>query len=56
MIIEFHDCVIPTYNETCSSQWDGTTIDKLVLDEIFFMFHDVIDTLKNILKIFESQG
>ncbi len=29
---------------------------KLVLDEIFFMSHNVINALKNFLKIFESKG
>ncbi len=49
-------CVVLTYNEISSSQQGGITLTKLVLDEIFFMSHNVINALKNFLKIFESKG
>ncbi len=38
------------------SQQGRITLTKLVLDEIFFMSCDVINALKNFLKIFESKG
>ncbi len=57
MTIKLCDSVIPTfYNEITSSQQGGITLTKLVLDEIFFMSCDVINALKNFLKIFESKG
>ncbi len=56
MTVELRDCVIPTYNEIPSSQQGGITLTKLVLDEIFFMSCNVINALKNLLKIFESKG
>ncbi len=56
MTIELRDCVIPTYNEIPTSQQGRITLTKLVLDEIFFVSHDVINALKNFLKIFESKG
>ncbi len=56
MTVELRDRVIPTYNEIPSSQQGGITLTKLVLDEIFFMSRDVINALKNFLKIFESKG
>ncbi len=56
MTFELCDCVIPTYNEIPSSQEGRITLTKLVLDEIFFMYCDVINALKNFLKIFESKG
>ncbi len=56
MTVKLCDCVIPNDNEICSSHQGGITLTKLVLDEIFFMSCNVIDTLKNFLKIFESKG
>ncbi len=56
MTVEFYDCVIPTYNEIPSCQQGRITLTKLVWDEIFFMSHNVINALKNFLKIFESKG
>ncbi len=51
MTIELCDGIIHAHNEICSSQKGGITLTKLVQDEIFFMSHDVINTLKNFLKI-----
>ncbi len=48
--------VITTYNEICSSQQGRITLIKLVLEKIIFMSCDVINALKNFLKIFESKG
>ncbi len=56
MTVELCDCVVSTYNEICSSQQGGITLTKLVLDENFCMFFNIINTLKNFLKIFESNG
>ena len=56
MTVKLCDCVIPTYNEIPSSQQGRITLTKLVLDEIFFMSCNVINALKNFLKIFESKG
>ncbi len=42
-------------NEICSNQQGGIILTKLVLDEIFLSY-DIINTLKNSLKIFESKG
>ena len=56
MTVELCDRVIPTFNEIPSSQQGGITLTKLVLDEIFFMSCNVINALKNFLKIFESKG
>ncbi len=58
MTVKLYDHVIPTYNEIPSSpsQQGGITLTTLVLDEIFFISHDVINDLKNFLKIFESIG
>ncbi len=55
MTLTLCDHVIPTYNEICSSQQGGITLTKRVLDE-FFMSCNVIDALKNFLKIFVSKG
>ncbi len=56
MTNELCDSVIPTYNEIRSSQQGGIALTKLVLDEIFCMSHNIINTLKNFLKIFERKG
>ncbi len=55
MTVKLHDRVIPTYNEIPSSQQGRITLTRLVLDEMFFISHDVIDAFKNFLKIFESK-
>ncbi len=56
MTVKLCDCVIPTYNEIPSSQQGWITLNKLVLDEIFFMSYNVINALKNFLNIFERKG
>ncbi len=56
MTVKLSDCVIPTYNDIPSSQQGRITLTKLVLDEIFFMSRNIINALKNFLKIFESKG
>ncbi len=56
MTVELCDCVIPTYNEIPCGQQDGITLTKIVLDEISFMSCNIINALKNFLKIFESKG
>ncbi len=56
MIVELCDCAIPTNNEILSSQQGGITLTKLVLDKIFFISCNVINALKNFLKIFEIKG
>ncbi len=50
------DHVIPTYNAIWFCQWGRITLTNLVLGETFFMHHNIINTLKNFLKIFESKG
>ncbi len=52
MTVKHCDCVILFYNEICSSQQSGIIITKLVLDKVFFMSCNVINALKNFLKIF----
>ncbi len=56
MTVKICDHVIHTYNEISSCQQGRITLTKSVLDEIFFMLHDVINSFKNFLKIFESKG
>ncbi len=56
MTIKLCDHVIPTYNEICFSPQGGITLTKWVLDEIFFMFSNINNALKNFLKIFESKS
>ncbi len=53
MTVNFHDCIIPTYNENPSSQQGGITLAKIVLDE---MSCDTINAIKSFFKIFESKG
>ncbi len=55
MTVKLCDSVLPTYNEICLSQRDGITRTKLVLDEIFFVSCNIINTLKNFLKIFRGR-
>ncbi len=50
--IELFDCVIPTYNEICSSQQGKTILTNLILYEIFFMSCNIMKYLKIFLKIF----
>ncbi len=56
MTFKLCDNVIPTYNEICSSQQGQITLTKLVLEEIFYISCNIINVLKNFLKIFESGG
>ncbi len=56
MTVKLCDPVIPTYTKIHSRQQGGITLTKLVLDEIFFMCLNVINALKNSLKIFERKG
>ncbi len=56
MIVKLCDLVIPIDNEIPSSQQGRITLNKLVLDEIFFMSWNVINTIKNCFKICLSKG
>ncbi len=51
MMVGLCDHVIPTYNEICFSQQGGITLTKLLLGEIFFTSWNIINALKNFIKI-----
>ncbi len=55
MTVKLCDCVIPIYNEICSNQKGRITLTKLVLDDICFMSHGIINTLKNFFEFLESE-
>ncbi len=55
MTFKLCDHVIPIYNKNCSSKLGMITLTKLVLDEIFYMYCNVINELKNYPEIFRAK-
>ncbi len=56
MYVKRCDHIALTYNEIIFCQWGGITLTQSVLDEIIAMSCNIINELKNFLKIFESKG
>ncbi len=55
-MLGYSDHFIPAYNEICSSQQGRIIFTQWVLDEIFLTPCNIINALKNFLKIFESKN
>ncbi len=56
MTIELCDNNVPIYNNIWSSHHSGIDLTKLVLDEIFFLSWNIINSLKDLFKLVDSQG